>query len=77
MLSLMRNRYRLVKYGIPFFLLTYLLIAGMNLLITGSSKEIFPFFAWTLFSHTPGWHKLERAVVVHSIDGKRIPELAT
>ena len=67
------NRYRFGKYGIPLFLVTYLFIATTRLL-AGFSDEIFPFFAWTLFSHTPGWHKIERAVIVHSIDGAQIPD---
>ena len=38
-----------------------------------SDHEIFPFFAWTLFSFTPGWNKTENAAVVHSIDGEPVP----
>lgn len=61
--------YRFGKYGVPLSLFIYLLIIGLRLVI--GAPELFPFFAWTLFSHTPEWHVDEYAVIVHSMDGEQ------
>ena len=53
--------HRVGKYVIPGFLIVYVLIAGTNLLFGFRAGEIFPFFAWTLFSHTPERIKLQPA----------------
>ena len=73
--------FRLRDYGIPLFVVAYLFLALAKPLSQAlvrpvadiSNHEIFPFFAWTLFSFTPGWNKTENAVVVHSIDGEPVP----
>ena len=64
------SRYRTLKYAIPLVLICYVLVAGTNLLFKFHPYEIFPFFAWTLFPRTPGWHKTQPVIVVHSIDGE-------
>lgn len=61
------NRYRLVKIAIPIFLVAYLLMVPLRLVVPHS--EVYPFFAWTLFSRTPGWFVTENALLVHSVDG--------
>ena len=73
--------FRLRDYGIPLFVAAYLLLALAKPLSQAlerpvadiSNHEIFPFFAWTLFSFTPGWSKTENAAVVHAIDGEPVP----
>ena len=62
--------HRAGKYLIPLFLIGYVLIAGTNLVFGFRAGEIFPFFAWTLFSHTPERIKLQPAIVLHTIDGE-------
>ena len=62
--------HRAGKYLIPLFLIGYVLIAGTNLLFGFRAGEIFPFFAWTLFSHTPEPIKLQPAILLHTIDGE-------
>ena len=54
---------------IPGFLIVYVLIAGGNLVFGFRAGEIFPFFAWTLFSHTPERIKLQPVILLHTIDG--------
>ncbi len=61
--------HRVGKYVIPGFLIVYVLIAGTNLLFGFRAGEIFPFFAWTLFSHTPERIKLQPAILLHTVDG--------
>ncbi len=61
--------HRVGKHVIPGFLIVYVLIAGTNLLFGFRAGEIFPFFAWTLFSHTPERIKLQPAILLHTIDG--------
>ena len=76
-----RGRFRWRDHGIPAFVAVYLFLALMKPfsqalerpLADISDHEIFPFFAWTLFSFTPGWNKIENAVVVHSVDGEPAP----
>ena len=55
---------------IPVFLIVYVLVAGTNLVFGSRAREIFPFFAWTLFSHTPERIKLQPAMLLHTIDGE-------
>ncbi len=77
----------MIKYTIPLFFIMYLFMIGLKPFISitefmmGASpefepvrKEIFPFFAWTLFSRTPEWTKHEAGLVVHSIDGIEIAD---
>lgn len=64
------GRSRMVRYAIPLILICYVLVAGTNLLFKFHPYEIFPFFAWTLFPRTPGWHKTQPVIVVHSTDGE-------
>ena len=45
-----------------------------ELRVGAATSEIFPFFAWTLYSVPPGWEKVDFAIVVHSIDGEAIGE---
>ena len=61
--------HRVGKHLIPGFLIVYVLIAGTNLIFGFRAGEIFPFFAWTLFSHTPERIKLQPAILLHTIDG--------
>ena len=61
--------HRVGEYVIPGFLIVYVLIAGTNLVFGFRAGEIFPFFAWTLFSHTPERIKLQPAILLHAIDG--------
>lgn len=61
--------HRVGKHVIPGFLIVYVLIAGGNLVFGFRAGEIFPFFAWTLFSHTPERIKLQPAILLHTIDG--------
>ena len=76
-----RGCFRLRDHGIPLFVAAYLFLALAKPLSQAlerpvadiSDHEIFPFFAWTLFSFTPGWKKTENAVIVHSVDGKPVP----
>ena len=76
-----RGCFWLRDYGIPAFLVVYLFLALVRPLSQAlvrpvadiSNHEIFPFFAWTLFSFTPGWNRTENAVVVHAMDGKPVP----
>ena len=76
-----RARFRWRDHGIPLFVAAYLCLALAKPLYQAlerpvadiSDHEIFPFFAWTLFSFTPGWKKTENAVIVHSIDGRPVP----
>ena len=76
-----RRSFWLRDYGIPAFLVVYLFLALVRPLSQAlvrpvadiSNHEIFPFFAWTLYSFTPGWNRTENAVVVHSMDGKPVP----
>lgn len=75
------GRFRWRDHGIPLFVVAYLFLALAKPLSQAlerpvadiSDHEIYPFFAWTLFSFTPGWKKTENAVVVHSIDGRPVP----
>ena len=75
-----RRCFWLRDHGIPVFLVVYLFLALVRPLSQAlvrpvadvSNHEIFPFFAWTLFSFTPGWNRTENAVVVHSMDGKPV-----
>lgn len=62
--------HRAGKYLIPVVLIVYVLIAGTNLVFGFRAHEIFPFFAWTLFSHTPERIKLQPAMLLHTIDGE-------
>ncbi len=64
--------HRAGKYVIPVFLVLYVLVAGTNLVFGFRSGEIFPFFAWTLFSHTPERIKLQPAILLHTIDGEPV-----
>ena len=76
-----RRSFWLRDYGIPAFLVVYLFLALVRPLSQAlvrpvaeiSYQEIFPFFAWTLFSFTPGWNRTENAVAVHAMDGKPVP----
>ena len=79
------RRYRRGMCGIAFFLGVYLCVAGVSVLIHRLSflsglrvgafaSEIFPFFAWTLYSVPPGWEKEDFAVVVHSVGGEAVGE---
>ena len=79
------RRYRRGMCGIAFFLAVYLCIAGVSMLIHrlpilselrvgAATSEIFPFFAWTLYSVPPGWEKVDFAIAVHSIDGEAVGE---
>lgn len=61
--------HRVGKHVIPGFLIVYVLIAGSNLVFGFRAGEIFPFFAWTLFSHTPERIKLQPAILLHTMDG--------
>lgn len=45
-----------------------------ELRVGAATSEIFPFFAWTLYSVPPGWEKVNFAIVVHSIDGAAVGE---
>lgn len=65
--------HRVGKHLIPGFLIVYVLIAGTNLIFGFRAGEIFPFFAWTLFSHTPERIKLQPAILLHTIDGAPAP----
>ena len=75
-----RRSFWLRDYGIPAFLVVYLFLALARPLSQAlvrpvadiSNQEIFPFFAWTLFSFTPGWNRTENAVAVHAMDGKPV-----
>ena len=75
-----RRSFWLRDYGIPAFLAVYLLLALARPLSQAlarpvadiSNHEIFPFFAWTLFSFTPGWNRTENAVAVHALDGEPV-----
>ena len=68
------NRYRRYKYGIPVFLVFYLFMVGMGDVVGYHRVELFPFFSWQLFSKTPGWDRVDPAVVVHLIDGQPVAE---
>ncbi len=67
------SAYRLRKNAIPLFACAYLLqVWAPPPVAEIRSGEIFPFFAWTLFSRTPDWRSEERGVIAHAIDGKAV-----
>lgn len=79
------RRYRRGMCGIAFFVGVYLCVAGVSVLIHrlpflsglrmgASASEIFPFFAWMLYSVPPSWEKTDFAVVVHSAGGEAVGE---
>ena len=63
------NRYRFVALLIPVFCAFYLFMVWIKSVTGVTHAEIYPFFSWRLFSSTPGWHRTENAIIVHSIDG--------
>ena len=80
------RRYWRRMCGIAFFVGVYLCFAGVSVLIHrlsflsglrvgASTSEIFPFFAWTLYSVPPDWEKIDFAVVVHSVGGEAVGEV--
>lgn len=66
------NRYGLVKALIVGFTLLYLLMVWLRPAIGSQQDEIFPFFAWSLFSWTPAWERLENTVVLLEVDGEPV-----
>lgn len=67
------RRYRLARVLIPATLVLYVFLALLWRQL-GMPGEIYPFFAWTLFSQTPDRHVTERAVLAHAIDGEPLAE---
>lgn len=67
------RRYRLARALIPATLALYLFLALLWRQM-GMPGEIYPFFAWTLFSQTPDRHVSERAVLAHAIGGEPLAE---
>lgn len=66
------NRYRLMKGLIVVFTLFYLFMVWLRPAIGSQQDEIYPFFAWSLFSWTPAWERLENTVVLLAIDGEPV-----
>ena len=66
------NRYRLMKALIVGFVLFYLFMVWLRPTIGSQQDEIFPFFAWSLFSWTPAWERFENTVVLHAVDGEPV-----
>ena len=64
--------YRLGKCAIPLFACAYLFMIWVRPVAGVTADEIFPFFAWTLFSHTPDWHSEERGVIAHAINDRPV-----
>ena len=64
------SRYGFVKALIPLFLAFYLLMVLLHWAADFRQTEIYPFFRWSLFSTTPGWERIDHAVILHSVDGE-------
>ncbi len=62
-------RYRWLQLLIPTFLVLYLFLVWLKPVLGIAHAEIYPFFSWRLFSHTPGWHRTANAIAIHAIDG--------
>ena len=68
----MDSRYRFVKALMPLFLAFYLLMILLHWATDFRQTEIYPFFRWSLFSTTPGWERIDHAVILHSVDGETV-----
>lgn len=74
-LRLRVGRPRLTRAFILVFVVFYLLMIWLRSATGHQQDEIYPFFAWTLFSLTPAWERTENAVLVHDgepTDGARL-----
>lgn len=66
------SRYRFVKALIPLFLAFYLFMVLLHWAVDSRHVEIYPFFRWSLFSATPGWERIDYAVILHAVDGEPV-----
>ncbi len=68
------GRYGWLKVLLPCVLVLYpfRVLAGLIIGIGAVQGEIFPFFSWRLFSHTPQWTIGKPGLIMHSIDGAPI-----
>ena len=64
------SRYGLVKALIPLALALYLVMILLHWAADFRQTEIYPFFRWSLFSLTPGWERMDHAVVLRAVDGE-------
>lgn len=64
------SRPRLTRAFIVLFVVFYLLMVWLRPAIGSQQDEIFPFFAWSLFSWTPAWERTENTVILRTIDGE-------
>ena len=55
---------------VSLFVVFYLLMVWLRSATGHQQDEIFPFFAWSLFSLTPAWERTENAVLLHAMDGE-------
>ena len=69
-MRLRTSRPRLTRAFISLFVVFYLLMVWLRSAIEHEQDEIFPFFAWSLFSLTPAWERTENAVLLHAMDGE-------
>ena len=66
-------RPRMTRGFIGVFVVFYLFMVWLHPRIPATARyqgEIYPFFAWTLFTWTPPWERAANAVLLHGIDGE-------
>lgn len=64
------SRYGFVKALIPLALAFYLFMILLHWAADFRQTEIYPFFRWSLFSLTPGWERMDHAVILLAVDGE-------